>query len=286
LRTTRRHPCSPRAILSTAHRAGQQIPHIREIDFISIPSQNSDMETRIDPVDQDVYRIATWEPAYGITFNQFLIADEKPTIVHTGTYQVYEAVRKAIAQVLDPATLAYIVIPHFESDECGGMSRFVADAPGCRLVASELGAALNLAGWQFCGPFKGMRDGDRLELGKHRLRFIETPHVHHWDSMMVVDETTQSLFPADLFLQPGEQPPIVQENLGREMCELYRAAGIFGSRDPVLQTVDRLEKMSLRRIHPMHGGSLIPDISAKYIDALRTQRFWYDGRLFGRALPT
>jgi flavorubredoxin len=244
------------------------------------------METRIDPVDKDTYRIATWEPTYGITFNQFLIADQRPALIHTGTYQVYDAVRKAISEVIDPKKLAYVVIPHFESDECGGMRRFVADAPGCQLVASELGAALNLSGWEYVGPFKGMRDGDTLDLGAHRLRFVETPHVHHWDSMMVVDDTTQSLFPADLFLQPGEQPPVVQENLGVEMCELYRGAGIFAAREPVLTVVDRLERMNLQRIHPMHGGSLVQEITPKYTKALREHRFWFDGRLFGRALPT
>jgi flavorubredoxin len=248
--------------------------------------QKDDMQTRIDPVDHDTYRIATFDPTYGISFNQFLITGEKPALIHTGTYQVYDAVRHAIAEVIDPKTLAYIVIPHFESDECGGMARFVADAPAATLIASELGAALNLSGWQYFGPFKGMRDGDTLDLGEHRLKFLETPHVHHWDSMMVVDETTRSLFPADLFLQPGEQPPIVQENLGREMCGLYREAGIFPACEPVLLTVDRLERMNLSRIHPMHGGSLIPEITPRYIAALKENRFWYDGRLFGRALPT
>ncbi len=245
-----------------------------------------DAITRIDPVGDDTYRIATFDPTYGISFNQFLIADEKPALIHTGTWQVCDAVRRAVAQVLDPKTLAYVVIPHFESDECGGMRRFVNDAPGCQLIASELGAALNLSGWEYVGPFKGVRDGDVLDLGKHKLRFLETPHVHHWDSMMVVDDTTNSLFPADLFLQPGEQTPLVAENLTKEMCELYRTSGIFGAREPVVRVVDRVEKMNLHRIHPMHGGSLVQEILPRYYDALRAQRFWFDNMVFGRKLPT
>ena len=245
-----------------------------------------DFITRIDPVDADTYRIATFDPRYSITFNQFLIADEKPALIHTGIWQVYEAVRDSVAKVLDPRKLAYVVIPHFESDECGGMRRFVENADDCTLVASELGAALNLSGWEYCGPFKGMRDGDTLDLGKHKLRFLETPHVHHWDSMMVIDETTNALFPADLFLQPGEQTPLVAENLTKEMCELYRASGIFAAREPVVRVVDRVARMPLDRIHPMHGGSLVKEILPRYFDALRTQRFWFDNMLFGRPLPT
>lgn len=242
--------------------------------------------TRVDPVGDDTYRITTFDPNYGISFNQFLIADERPALIHTGTWQVYESVRQAVAEVIDPKTLAYIVIPHFEADECGGMARFVHDAADATLVASELGAALNLSGWQYVGPFKGMRDGDVLELGRHRLRFIETPHVHHWDSMMVYDETTRALFPADLFLQPGEQPPLVREDLGEAMCTLYRESGIFAAREPVLTVCDRLERLRLDRIHPMHGGSLLSEIVPRYFTALRTQPFWFQNKLFGRPLPT
>jgi hypothetical protein len=49
-----------------------------------------------------------------------------------------------------------LVIGHFESDECGGMERFVTDSPGSVLIASEVGAAVNLAHWNYKGPVKGM----------------------------------------------------------------------------------------------------------------------------------
>ena len=241
--------------------------------------------TRIDPVGERIYRIATFDPTYNITFNQFLIDDELPALVHTGTYQVFETVRNAIAQVIDPKKLAYVVVPHFEADECGGMNRFVAEAPQAVLVCSEVGAGINLSGWDYRGPVKGVRDGDVIELGRRRLRFLETPHVHHWDSLMAFEETTRALFPADLFLQPGEQPPVVAENLGREMCELYREAGIFPAREPVLGVVDRLDRMDVQRIHPMHGGSLVKEIIPRYTSALRNHRFWYSGKLFGRTVP-
>ena len=63
---------------------------------------------------------------------------------------------------------------------------------------------------------RGFRDAETLDLGEHRLRFMETPHVHHWDSMMVMEETTGSLFPSDLYLQPGEQPAVTNENLAED----------------------------------------------------------------------
>jgi flavorubredoxin len=104
--------------------------------------------------------------------------------------------------------------------------------------------------------------------------------------MMVFEKTTRSLFPADLFIQPGEQPPVVRENLGKEMCHLYREVGIFGSEKPVLQAVNRIERLEPAWVHPMHGGSLPAEVAAHYIRALRSESFAYEGKVLGRMLPT
>jgi flavorubredoxin len=151
-------------------------------------------------------------------------------------------------------------------------------------VASELGAGVNLAHWNYQGAVKGMRDGDVLDLGRHRIRFMETPHVHHWDSMMVFEETTQSLFPADLFIQPGDQPPVITEDLSPQMLGSYRAVGIFAHETPVRQVVDRVERMNPAWIHPMHGGSFTRQLASKFYWALREEPFAYHGMLLGREL--
>ena len=241
---------------------------------------------RIDEITNGIYRIGQYWPEHGITINQFLVVDERPALIHTGTHQMYEGVRKAVAEVIDPKRLAYVVVPHFEADECGGIGRFVADSAEATLVCSEVGKGINLSGWDYSGPVTGARDGTVIELGEHRLRFLETPHVHHWDSMMVFEETTRSLFPADLFIQPGEQPAVVREDLGKEMCELYRGAGIFAADKPVHDCVARVEKLKPDWVHPMHGGSLGGETLRAYTAALRRYPFAYDGMLFGRALPT
>src|ERR1700751_3810256 len=192
---------------------------------------------RVDHLTGGIYRISTYAPEKRISFNQFLIDDDEPALIHTGTFPMYADVRSAIAQVLDPSRLRHVIVPHFEADECGGMGGLVAEAPNAVLACSALSARVNLLQWDYAGPVKGMQDGDVLDLGRHRLRVWETPHVHHWDSLMVVEETTASLFPSDLFIQPNEQPAIVRENLGADMCGWYRAAGLFGGADPVLRVV-------------------------------------------------
>ena len=163
---------------------------------------------------------------------------------------LHGAIRKAVCEVLDPAKLAYVILLHWEGDENGGMDQFMKEAPKSQLVGSPLSIQLNAMGFGLADRARGFRDGETLDLGKHKLRFLETPHVHHWDSMMVVDETTRSLFPSDLFIQPADQPPVVTENLSVPMIDLYRAAGIFAHELPIRQVVDRVEKLDLAWFHP------------------------------------
>ncbi|MGH2891122.1 MAG: hypothetical protein ACRDNJ_16005 [Solirubrobacteraceae bacterium] len=239
-------------------------------------------ETRIDELTPGIYRISSWADDFGITMNQFLIDDERPALIHTGVHPLYEAVRGAIAEVLDPRRLAFVALLHFEADECGGMERFVAEAPQSTLAASALSVGINLQGWPCAGKVQGFRDGDLLDLGRHKLGFLETPHVHHWDSMMIFEQTTRSLFPADLYMQPGPQPPVVDQNLGAEMCTVYRQSGIFAHEDPVRRIVDRIEALDPSWVHAMHGGTLTKDVLPRYSQALRDHDFAYEGVLLGR----
>lgn len=240
--------------------------------------------TRIDEVVPGIFRISTWEAPYGITFNQFLIADERPALIHTGMHHLYEPVRRAISEVLDPAKLSCIILLHWEGDENGGMDRFMSAAPQCELIGSLLSIQLNATGFGLTDRVRGFRDGEMLDLGAHKLRFLETPHVHHWDSMMVLEETTHSLFPSDLFIQPADQPPVVTENLSVPMLELYRAAGIFAHEFPIRHVIERLEKHEPEWIHPMHGGSFERGAFPYYTKALRENEFAYHGMLLGREI--
>jgi flavorubredoxin len=244
------------------------------------------VQTRIDHIDGGIYRISSWADPYGITFNQFLIEDDRPTLIHTGEHGAYESIRDAIAEVLDPASLAYVALLHWEGDENGGMDRFLADAPGAELVGSALSIQLNAQGFGVYERVRGFTDGETLDLGRHTLRFLETPHVHHWDSMMVVEESTNSLFPADLFLQPGDQPPVVSENLGDGMVDVYRKVGIFAHEEPVRRVVDRIEQLDPTWVHAMHGGTLTRESLPAYVSALREKDFAYEGWLLGRELPS
>ncbi|HET7047971.1 MAG TPA: hypothetical protein VFI54_06825 [Solirubrobacteraceae bacterium] len=242
---------------------------------------------RIDGIVGGIYRISTTVGLDGLDFqfNQFLIDDGRPALIHTGMYGLFDSIRGAISEVLDPSRLEYVILLHFESDECGGMDRFLEAAPNSALACSAASVQLNLSGWNYRGRVEGHQDGEVIDLGEHRLRFLETPHVHHWDSMMLIEEKTNSLFPSDLFIQPGDQPPVVTEKLGSEMCGFYREMGIFAHEQPVRDIVERIVRLDPDWIHGMHGGSLARETIPEFVRALREEPFAYKGKVLGRELP-
>jgi flavorubredoxin len=129
-------------------------------------------------------------------------------------------------------------------------------------------------------------DNEVLKTGKRILRFIMTPHVHHWDSMMIFEDTTKSLFPSDLFLQPGANKPVLSEDLSEAMIAAYKEVGIFGSEEPVRQTTKRLMKLSPNMVFPQHGSCIDKSMFSKFTDAIMNNNFAYSGMLLGQELGT
>ena len=244
-----------------------------------------DIEVTISEIHDEIYRISGLVDTYGITFNQFLINDEKPILIHTGPIGMYKKIEEKVKQVIPLNKLAYVAFLHFESDEWGGM-QFLESADA-KLVCSDLSSKLNLTGW-YNIPVDHISfwDNEVLRIGKRSLRFIMTPHVHHWDSMMMFEETTKSLFPSDLFIQQGNNKPVIADDLSESMINLYRAGGIFASEGPVRKTTKRLVNLSPKMVYPMHGSCIDRSVFSKYTEAIMNNNFAYNGSLLGQKLET
>jgi flavorubredoxin len=257
---------------------------------IALPEQVSrtfyadkDVDVDISEINDGIYRISGLIPRYQITFNQFLIDDENPTLIHTGPIGMYEKIADKVKEVIPLEKLTNVAFLHFESDEWGGMD--FLKAPKARLVCGELTSRLNLSGWNNV-PVDHISfwENEILKTGKRRFRFIMTPHVHHWDSMMMFEETTKSLFPSDLFIQPGQHKPVTSDDLSKDMIQLYNITGIFASEEPVRKTAQKLVKLDPKLICPMHGSAFDSSVLPKYVDALMNEQYAYSNKLLGREL--
>ncbi|PWU79366.1 MAG: hypothetical protein DLM72_17815 [Candidatus Nitrosopolaris wilkensis] len=68
---------------------------------------------------------------YGITFNQFFINDDQPTLIHTGPIGMYDKIEEKLKKVIPLEKLSYVASLHFESDEWGGMEFLKCPKASC-----------------------------------------------------------------------------------------------------------------------------------------------------------
>jgi flavorubredoxin len=167
--------------------------------------------TTIDEIVSGVFRIATFDEGVGITFNQYLVVDERPTLIHTGSFQLFESVIARVAEMLDPATLAFAFISHFEADECGALGRLREVAKSLVPVGSTV-TSRQLAGFGICADTLVQRPDDVLGLGRRQMCFVAYPaEMHLWEGLLAFLEPDRVLFTADLFVRPGPAPdPVVK----------------------------------------------------------------------------
>jgi flavorubredoxin len=240
-----------------------------------------DIDISISEITEGIYRISGLVNTYGITFNQFLINDDIPTLIHTGPMGMYPKIEEKVKEIISLDNLGYVAFLHFESDEWGGME--FLKSPKAKLVCSDLSSKLNLSGWyNIPVDYISFWDGEVLKTGKKSLRFIMTPHVHHWDSMMIFEENTKSLFTSDLFIQPGLNKPVLSDDLSESMIELYRGVGIFASEKPVRETTRRLAGLQPKMVFPMHGSCIDSSTFGRYTDAIMKNDFAYTNMLLGQ----
>jgi flavorubredoxin len=206
-----------------------------------------------------IYRISIWdEPILaGMSFpetsyNMFLIAGERPAIINTLFRRSFPMVRAKIAQMMDPAELRYIVVPHHEGDSSGAVNEWLRAAPRSAAVCSELCAVLSLRDFAERDP-KIVANGETLDLGNHRLRFLMTPQVNQWDSLMAYEEVTGTLFSNDLFSMPGVEIS-TDRDLSEECLKSTREVGYQpNDRARLLEALGKIEPLWLNVIAVMHG---------------------------------
>src|SRR5581483_5655539 len=153
-------------------------------------------ETRTDPIADGIVRISTYSPdgpPGGITYNQFVVQDDRPLLFHTGTARLFRATRAALASVIEPSSLRYISSGQSWPDDFGALDELLALAPDAEPVHGQKGCFLFLADLASRPP-RALADGEVLDLGHHRMRWIDTPHVPFpWESGMFFDELTATL---------------------------------------------------------------------------------------------
>ena len=200
-----------------------------------------------------------------LMFNSYLLLAERPTLLHTGSRPMWEGLRSQLSQVLPLDKLAYVVVPHFEADECGALSLLLQEAHPT-VVCSRMGAG-QLMGFGIVEKPQPMGDGDRLDLGDRELEMVGAPQeMHLWDGILPFDHKTGMLFSADFLSQMGGNTPHFADppDLGA-MANMSR--GNIPCTEPYERVVERLLRLPIRQVAPGHGACFtqrIPEMVRGY----------------------
>jgi flavorubredoxin len=233
------------------------------------------METRIVEVADGTHQLTTHVPEMNFSFNQYLVTGDEPLLFHTGPRQMFPLVSDAVARVVPVDQLRWITFGHVEADECGSMNQWLGAAPRSTVAQSMTGCMVSLNDLADRAP-RPLADGEVIDIGGHRMRWIDTPHVPHaWEAGLLYDETTKTLFCGDLFTQTGAYAPMTTDDIlgpAAEAEDIFRSSSLAPSSSATLK---RLAELDIATLALMHG----PTFSGDCPGALRDLADDYDKRI-------
>jgi flavorubredoxin len=220
------------------------------------------MSTRIDEIAPRIHRISTLAegPPGGITMNQFLLAADEPLLFHTGPRRLFSAVRDAVARVLDPTTIRFVSSGHASRpDEYGALDEWLSLAPRATVAHGRTGCFLCLRDAASREP-RALDDGETIDLGALRVRWIDTPHVPGpWEAGVLFEETTGSLFCGDLFSRAGACDATTADEIVEAAIGHDRKMHGHAITPWTAPTLRRLAALKPRRLALMHGPTFVGD---------------------------
>lgn len=224
------------------------------------------MNTKINQITEGIYRFSTLVPEIaapaGFTFNQYLIDAKEPLLFHCGPRMMFPLISAALATIMPIEKLRWIAFGHVEADECGSMNLWLAAAPRSQIVHGQTACMVSLNDLADRPP-RALANGEILDIGGRRVRYIDTPHVPHaWESGLIFEEVTRTLFCGDLFTQVGEGPAITEHSIVDAAIaaeNAFQATSLTPATGP---TIRMLAALNPSRLAVMHGSCYAGDCTA------------------------
>lgn len=214
--------------------------------------------TNVHEIAPAIYRINTpiSIPGGDFSFNQYLIADAEPLVFHTGPRRMFPLVAEAIGRVMPLQELRYVAFSHYEADECGALNEFLAAAPRAVPVCGQT-AALVSVNDVADRPATALADGQTLKLGRHTVRWFDTPHMPHgWECGFLMETETRTLLCGDLFTQPGGgATPLTESDILGPSEALRARMDYFAHAPRTGEMLERLAQEHPQTLACMHGSA-------------------------------
>ena len=221
------------------------------------------VEVRTNEIADEIYRVSVFVPSAaggaGFTFNHFLIAGDEPLLFHCGLRKMFPLVSAAIGKIMPVERLRWLSFGHFEADECGSMNEWLAAAPHTEIMHGVTGCRVSIADMADRAP-RTLADGEVVDIGGKRIRYIDTPHVPHgWDAGVIYEEVTRTLLCGDLFAHFGNGPALTESDIVEPAMIAEDFFNLTSLGPTTAPNIRRLAELQPKTLATMHGSSFAGD---------------------------
>ena len=140
-----------------------------------------------------------WPLPNGVSYNSYLIADEKVALIDTVEVDFFSQFIENIQAVIGDRKVDYLVINHMEPDHSGSIALIKKYYPEIEIVGNKKTHGMIEGFYGINDNAREVKNGDFIDLGSHKLTFVLTPMVHWPETMVTLDTTTNTLFSGDAF---------------------------------------------------------------------------------------
>jgi flavorubredoxin len=209
-----------------------------------------------------------WPIPYGVSYNSYLIVDEKIALIDTVERTFVEDYLDQIEILTNGRPVDYLVINHMEPDHSGALKAVAAKYPNITLVGNKKTFDLVANYYEVAKNTLEVYDDYELPLGKHRLRFSTIPMVHWPETMVSYEMTSKILFTGDAFGSFGTlDGGIFDDELNLSFYEeevMRYFTNVVGKYCPHTQrALKKVESMDVKMLAATHGPVWRTDL--KYI---------------------
>ncbi len=219
-----------------------------DIYWIGVNDRTTDLFEGLWPISQE-----------GVSYNSYLIDDEKKAIIDLAKALKTDEFFDQIANVIELSSIDYVVVNHMEPDHTGVIRTLRKVAPAVTIVGSPKTKSMLQSFYGISENVEAVEDGDTLPLGRRTLKFFSTPFVHWPETMMTYEVSHGILFACDGFGGYGALRGAIfddectdPEFYRREALRYYVNIVAKFSK-PVLRAIEKLADLPLEVIAPSHG---------------------------------
>jgi flavorubredoxin len=207
-------------------------------------------DIRTAEIADGIFQFTTHLTEVDFGVNQYLVTGDEPLLFHTGMRWMHTELAAAVSAIVPLETLRWVSFGHVEADECGALNQWLTAAPHASPTTGATGCMISVEDLADRAP-RPLSDGEVIDIGGHRLRWIDTPHLpHNWEAGLLFDQTTSTLLCGDLFSRFGTYPAATPDSIVVPDEADDPAHSLTPSSAAQLRALAALEPGTLA---PMHG---------------------------------